>query len=339
MYSKRWEDTVHAMQAPILQALLTVSVTSARNPKRTIVAVVTLSLALILVGLATNFRVVVDSERLWTPQNSKSIQHMEWLNDKSGFPKNPRRFFLFFHQNGGNVLGKDQVRRVFLALDTVRNLSGYDEMCADSPYENGTCAIHGIVDFFNESVAVFEQRISTDEEAIAAVSGETYPSGRPVSRGDIMGFPVTDADNTLVSVKSFTILIEFPETGKAEKFEERALDAILYLDEVWQKDPSISLRVEVQADRSIEDEFNCSIIVDIPLIPLVFITMAIFTCLVFAKWNKVHSQSLLGFAAVISVLLSLMSGYGFMFMCGVPLTSMAQILPFVIFGKSPGRGF
>jgi hypothetical protein len=64
----------------------------------------------------------------------------------------------------------------------------------------------------------------------------------------------------------------------------------------------------------------------------VFIIMSIFTCLVFMKQHKVYSRSLLGLAAVFSVLLSLMSGYGSMFICGVPLTSMTQILPFVIFG-------
>jgi len=31
-------------------------------------------------------------------------------------------------------------------------------------------------------------------------------------------------------------------------------------------------------------------------------------------------------------LFSLLSGFGFLFVCGVPFTSMTQILPFVIFG-------
>ena len=71
---------------------------------------------------------------------------------------------------------------------------------------------------------------------------------------------------------------------------------------------------------------------DIPLIPIVFVVMSIFTALVFWKRDKVRSQSLLGFSAVISVLLSLFSGFGLLFIIGVSFTSMTQILPFVIFG-------
>jgi Niemann-Pick C1 protein len=60
--------------------------------------------------------------------------------------------------------------------------------------------------------------------------------------------------------------------------------------------------------------------------------MTIFTSLVFFKRHKVHSRSLLGVGAVTSVLLSMVSSYGFMFLCGVPFTSVTQLLPFVMFG-------
>jgi predicted RND superfamily exporter protein len=60
--------------------------------------------------------------------------------------------------------------------------------------------------------------------------------------------------------------------------------------------------------------------------------MGIFTSAIFFKRDKVRSRSLLGFTAVISVLLSIMAGYGLMFVCAVPFTSMTQILPFVFFG-------
>ena len=78
--------------------------------------------------------------------------------------------------------------------------------------------------------------------------------------------------------------------------------------------------------------FERAIVRDIPLIPIVFVIMSIFTALVFWKKDKVRSQSLLGFSAVLSVLLSLFSGFGLLFIIGVSFTSMTQILPFVIFG-------
>mmetsp|Transcript_2100 Transcript_2100/g.5182 ORF Transcript_2100/g.5182 Transcript_2100/m.5182 type:complete len:105 (+) Transcript_2100:1283-1597(+) len=60
--------------------------------------------------------------------------------------------------------------------------------------------------------------------------------------------------------------------------------------------------------------------------------MSVFTSLFFARGHPIYSRSLLGFSAVVSVLLSIMSGFGLMFCCGVPFTSMSQLLPFVMFG-------
>ena len=60
--------------------------------------------------------------------------------------------------------------------------------------------------------------------------------------------------------------------------------------------------------------------------------MSIFCCIVFFKRDKIRSRTLLGFSAVVAVLLSMISGFGLLFMCGVPFTSMTQLLPFVIFG-------
>jgi len=71
---------------------------------------------------------------------------------------------------------------------------------------------------------------------------------------------------------------------------------------------------------------------DIPLVPIVFVLMALFTSLVFWKKDKVRSRSLLGFSAVFSVMLSIMSGFGLMILTGVPFTSLTPLLPFVLFG-------
>ena len=60
--------------------------------------------------------------------------------------------------------------------------------------------------------------------------------------------------------------------------------------------------------------------------------MAVFTSLIFSRRHKVLSRSLLGLAAVVSVLLSIMSGFGLIFLCGVPFTPVTQLLPFVMFG-------
>lgn len=56
------------------------------------------------------------------------------------------------------------------------------------------------------------------------------------------------------------------------------------------------------------------------------------TCFVFFKWDKVKSRAFLGICAVVSVMLSIASGYGIMFIVGVPLSSITNMLPFIVFG-------
>jgi hypothetical protein len=62
----------------------------------------------------------------------------------------------------------------------------------------------------------------------------------------------------------------------------------------------------------------------------VFIIMSVFTCLVLSRCNPVFSRSLLGFAAVVSVLLAIMAGYGFMFLTGVPFTAYVLYYTYVL---------
>ena len=78
--------------------------------------------------------------------------------------------------------------------------------------------------------------------------------------------------------------------------------------------------------------FTRAIVDDIYLIPVVFVIMSAFTACAFARRHKVYSRSLLGIGAVITCLLSITTGYGLLFTCGVPLTTATQMLPFVILG-------
>lgn len=69
---------------------------------------------------------------------------------------------------------------------------------------------------------------------------------------------------------------------------------------------------------------------DAPLLIFVFIIMSLFACIVYYKRNRVESRSFMGFGGVASVLLSLITGYGLMFLCQVPFTGMTMITPFIV---------
>merc|ERR1712003_131820 len=141
------------------------------------------------------------------------------------------------------------------------------------------------------------------------------------------------------SVTAYFAIMALPNTDEAMEFEIDALDVLEKIQDTWNNDPGIGLKFECIAERSFDDEFLRAIASDLTLVPLVFIAMSIFTCAIFYKKNKIQSRSLLGLGAVVSVFLSIMTGFGFMFICGVPFTSMTQILPFVLFGIGLDNSF
>eukprot|EP00545_Synedropsis_sp_CCMP1620_P000302 CAMPEP_0119016022 /NCGR_PEP_ID=MMETSP1176-20130426/11775_1 /TAXON_ID=265551 /ORGANISM="Synedropsis recta cf, Strain CCMP1620" /LENGTH=917 /DNA_ID=CAMNT_0006969347 /DNA_START=47 /DNA_END=2800 /DNA_ORIENTATION=+ len=337
-FSEKWTNAINWIRAPILKGIHKITHVSAVHPMSMIIGAVLFAIFILVLGLFTNFSVDVDEDVLWTPRGSNPVKHMNWIDDESGFPSDTRNFVMVFHQDSAtDILGQDQVSRIFSALDAVRTLPDYKKVCSSSP--GGDCPISGVSKFWNNTAGIFQSTVASDEEAIAAMSVLTYPDdGTPVSDNDIFGNAIRDATGLLQSAQSYTLVIDFPEDDEdanespAENFESDALHAILDLDKQWEAESGNAFRVEVIATRSFPDEFERAIINDIPLLPIVFVIMGLFTSAIFFKRDKVRSRSLLGFTAVISVLLSIMAGYGLMFVCAVPFTSMTQILPFVFFG-------
>jgi len=250
---------------------------------------------------------------------------MQWIENDSGFPPVPRYFGMQFHNDGKNLLESPDttVRRIFEAVQTVESLPEYEALCSQlqaDALESGICR-------FKESVA-------NDDDVRIALSATHFPDGRIASDYQLYGKSLRGNDGILTQFLSTSVYIALPFTGNDElslALEWDALQAIESLSQEWNQE-GVDVQVVRLADRSLEDEISRAILNDIPLVPVVFLTMGMFTSLAFFRKNRVRSRSLLGFGAVVSVLLSIMSGYGLMFCCGVPFTSMTQILPFVIFG-------
>jgi hypothetical protein len=338
-FSQRWTDFILHVQRPIKNVLLKITGSAARNPKTHITAVCFISIAVLVTGLFTNFSIDVDQDTLWTPRNSRPLSHANWLENESSFPAEPRICYMLVHSNGNNVLSREGVSRVFEAVDTFRSTFGYDDVCAKSQFKgsldgNGkvTCTIVAVTKFWNGTASIFADEIQSDGEAGGALSAPVYPDGTPVETQAVVGKAVRDGSGLLTFAESFVIRIDLPETDEAEDFETDAINRILELNEAWAAEAYTSFRLEIFADRSFSDEFTRAIVTDIPLVPIVFVIMSVFTCFVFFKRDWVFSRSLLGFGAVVSVLLSIMTGYGLVFIFGVPFTSMTQILPFIMFG-------
>jgi hypothetical protein len=191
---------------------------------------------------------------LWTPRDSPVVDHRKWIDDHSGFPEEPREFFLFFHNNGNNIVFEENVHHVFEALDVVRSHPDYDIMCLDSEYhdENDVpiCRIFGLTQFWNDTAALMQ----ADPNVIQTMSQSTFPDLSRVSEQSLYGYPERDEEGTLTSALSFMLVIYFADTDLAEELELDAVDWIVDLDDKWKSDPNIDLRVEVSAYSSFDEE-------------------------------------------------------------------------------------
>lgn len=331
-----WARLIKIIHAPIISSLVAVARVSAIHPKKVISLIIVLSIGIMGIGVLTNFNIDVNEDTLWAPRGSRSVSNYNWIEDQSGFPLASNVFGLTVHADGDNVLGWEGISRVFHAIDTVRNIPGYDELCQAGSVQlddgSKTCSIISATTFWNDTVVNFEAMNKSDEQTILVLSQNSYPDGSPVDRDAIMGSAETDENGILAKTTIFTSQINLPRREKIDEqtadFEEIAIEAIKELRDEWLKEIGNKYKLEFLAARSFEDEFERAIINDIPLVPGVFITMSIFTSLVFFKRDKVQSRSSLGFGAVCCVLLAIMSGYGLLFICGTPFTSMTQILPF-----------
>jgi len=325
--SQKWTDfIINYTRKPIVKVLLKITDFSAANPKITITSVVLFSILLLVIGLFTNFNVDVDEDVLWTPRDSRPLKHGRWIEDESGFKKEPRYYMILVHSNGDNVLTQEGGERVFTAIDNIRNTPGYDSLCAeDTRKDLDTCDVLSITKFWNHSHAIFQDNVASDKDAIDAMSAMDYPDLTPVDERQVFGFPKRDENGDLTGAISFVSTISLPDVDDAEAFEEKSINRMLDLKDAWLVESDNKFRLEIFTQRSFSDEFTRAIVNDIPLVPAVFVVMSIFTCIVFVRRDWVYSRSLLGFGAVVSVLLSIMTGYGLLFTIGTPFTSMTQV--------------
>ncbi|CAB9506450.1 Pick C1-like protein 1 [Seminavis robusta] len=337
-----WKRATGFLHLGITNSVIAFSLLAARNPKRCIGLVCLLSIALITTGVYTNMEVSTDDEQVYAPVKSLLRDRYKWVDET--YPVFWRPLMMIVHANGDNVMTYEAMRRLMEATNQVQALDRYETMCAGSDGTNSGCGIPGPTRFWQHNMTLFEKQTQGSDEVVMQTLSQEFLDGVPfphslfignIQREEITGKEGGNATALITSAQSLFTMIEFPywPNGESQEFELEMINLLKPMKDDWAaQGEDQPYRLEFYALRTLPDELTRAIESDIPLIPCVFAVMAAFTCMVFCRRDVIQSRALLGIGSVVTILLSIMSGFGLMFIIGLPFTSMTTILPFAIFG-------
>jgi len=329
-----WTTTILRLHEALLaNFVLPVSLTSARYPRFVILICLAITGALGYVAV-TNFELVTDQREMWTPRDN-SLPHFEW--DKE--PKEQQRFLqeqgqfspgqynlrMIVHADGDYIpMGRDVLQRMTDVIEAIEGLERYDELC--SQYG---CSVWGAPRYWGSSRAQLDAL--SDEQLVQIVSDADIVYGVTVPDRLLYGNAVRDANNTLVEVQSLQLMFSYRREQKGGRswgavLEQTAKD----FNAKWERDSN--LRLEGIHETAFANEFERGIVADLYLLPIIFVAMSVFTGAMFVKCHSVRSQCLVGVAAVLSVVLSIVCSLGAAMVFGIPYTTISPLLPFVLFG-------
>jgi Niemann-Pick C1 protein len=357
--TSNWTKCILFLHRPIRKAIVETSVFSAKHPKSCVFGIVTLAFALVTIGFLTNYTVEKREDKLWTPQGSKPDLHYQWIEKTFPAGSDPREYFLatLLHADGDNVASIEGMQRQFQVLERIRSVQGYKDYCQQygqpvcgyndkglefackwynipNDPQNKDCEVLGATSFWLQNYTLFETLEKSDRDVLRTFSIATLPGKySEFDISNVVGYPEYDVNETMTSGKAFLTYYILPrnetnatEYAKAEALERLVTEELKLLQEEWDQNQTNPYRIEMFATRSFEDEFVRGVNEDMVLLPLVAFVMMAFTSLVFYKHrDPLHSRALLGIGATATVVVSIMTGYGIMFICGIPFTSLSQV--------------
>lgn len=362
---KRWIRILHnALNFLLLKAVSF----SMKYPVLVLTIVPVLSIGTFLGGFYTNFFLESDNVKLLTPTTSEALEFRDWIENRSGFAANKYGIDIFLHANGNNVVTRDGVDVMFRALEKFQKTTGYAENCPDPTLESNAnlgnsdlCEVIGITNYFADEYLEFSSNILTDDELLSALNiGPFFPNGKPVNVKEVFGLlqTITDPQSGLELVSTAQALklhIRLPtfnlnpvanktteldpseDGGTANFSHDKAFEKLFIQNLLAYRQALLAegneFHIEIFSSGSLADESAAAVYKDLPLVPIMFVVICVFSCSVFFKRDKVQSSTLLlGAGSVITVILSLMTGCGILFCVGVPFSSLTITVPFVLLG-------
>jgi hypothetical protein len=321
-----YKNTFKQIHRYLLNVLLVVTNFAAVWPIQFLTIIPPVSIAILVLGFSTNYNVKTDKVALWTPNGSKALEQGDWVHSNDVVPNTTYPIGVLIHSKGNDTLNKKGLDRSFQVLKTFQETQGYDEFCSSTQTDLSRCHFHGISNIFDNNYTIFSESVSDDKDAKFAAATVL---GRPDQKV-FLGHATYTPDGIVKSSQSLYMTIEIPLEKGSYTFERKIMKNLLALRERWKQS---NFFLEISSTRAYNDELERAVGKDVPLLPVVFIVMTLFSSAVYFKRDRVRSSCLcLGIGAVATVCLSLIASFGFLFIVGIPFNQLTMMLPFIIMG-------
>mmetsp|Transcript_54018 Transcript_54018/g.69363 ORF Transcript_54018/g.69363 Transcript_54018/m.69363 type:complete len:930 (+) Transcript_54018:98-2887(+) len=277
-------------------------------------------------------------EYLWVPINSLAFKTFQY--DQKVFPQSYYHVVLVQPKdNDVNFLTKSVFDDLWYLDTLIQDITldnglSYTDLCLSY---NGTCEQFNPLQFWTDYNS-YNTSVKTDSDIVDVLSTLTFANGFVVSPTSLFGNYVIDSNGDLGQVEGSNMVYQINSDLVSDEEAQEWEDAFLKVCGLKGapanprlKQPFDSIYVLPYGDRSLDAEMTRVVTVDIPLVMTEYVVMFLFlaVALSYGQPNTKVSQAA---GTVMSVTLSTMAGYGVCAACGIPMTQLVFILPFILVG-------
>ena len=335
-------ERMHAVERCGVNFLARIASASASAPMRSIGLHLALC-ALCFLGFM-RIRVVSKGDDLWVDQHSKPMHDYQWVLKQYGAEPRYNQLLVVAKPNSAvkNVVNRASMLELLEVYEEIVEFRvlhdgkwyGYADVCLKTV--GGRCTGAGPQQLWDSSSKKFKQVAATDDDVMRQAAAEVLPGGYPVVREAMFGnFQIEDG-----RLSAESCLLTLTLKGSVEDNSEDAAIAMkwedgfvrMFVDEAWQaRDDRKHIYILPRAMRSIDDELQRNVGGDIVLFAMSFVIMGCFSSVTLGQVGTwVDSRITLATAGTVMVVMAVGSGYALAMLCGVPFTTLQQILPFIL---------
>ncbi|CAM9472679.1 unnamed protein product, partial [Ascophyllum nodosum] len=305
----------------------------------------TLLISVLLVGACcigfVNFEIENDSEDLWVPSDSLSKQQekvvLSYFNDSDDYAV----ILMDSPSDGGSILTKEAMDALWelhsLVLEIEADGKTYSDICLKQTDDTCVFSSRAVTRFWGDSFETYNASVTSDVDLLADINVDSYPDGATVNLEAVFGNTIEYDSSGSVTGAEAMMQIYLLDTNTDDADEEANEWMANYQDFMKEQTDEYSsiFGIEYITGRSIEDALNESISGEIflfvatYLIMLTFVMVAIGRC---RSEDNVRRRSWLGNAGLYVVVAAGLAAYGLNSGFGVPFTTLASILPFILIG-------